>query len=79
MVTPIVLFLMFGALFGLVTYSNRHHFSEGTARRTGPGEKDPMDTRLAWVVLCSALWPLMALTGMYSYLRRRSAKVPTRR
>lgn len=73
MATPIILFLVFGALFGLATYSNRHHFSEGTTRQTSAAEKDPMDSRLAWTLICSCLWPLMALTGLYSFVRRRAA------
>jgi hypothetical protein len=79
MTLPIVLFLVFGVLFGLATYSNRHHFSEGTTRQVSAAEKDPMDSRLAWTVLCSCLWPLMALTGAYSFWRRRSARVSAHR
>ena len=53
---PIVLFLAFGVLFGLATYSNRHLFSEGSTRR-GAGRGDPLDGRLAWVAGCALLWP----------------------
>lgn len=79
MATPIVLFLVFGAVFGLVTYPSRHHFSEGTARQVSSAEKDPMDSRLVWTLLCSCLWPLMALTGLYGYWRRRTTRTPSRR
>ena len=61
---PIVLFIAFGVLFGLATYSNRHLFSEGSTRR-GAGRDDPLDGRLAWVAGCALLWPLLALTGLY--------------
>ncbi len=79
MTLPIFAFLVVGALFGLATYTNRHKFSEGTTRQVAAAEKDPMESRLAWTVICTALWPLMALTGAYSFWRRRSARVSTRR
>jgi hypothetical protein len=58
-----------GALFGLATFAHRHRFSEGTARPTGAGERDAFDGRAMWVVLCAGLWPIFALTGLYSLLR----------
>ena len=68
---PIVLFLAFGVLFGLATYSNRHLFSEGSTRNTGTVKRDPLDGRLTWMTLNSVLWPMFAFTGTYSILRRR--------
>jgi hypothetical protein len=67
----IVLFLAFGASFGLATFSNRHLFSEGPSRRGQAGDAD--DTllqRVIWVLSCSALWPIMVLTGAYGLWRR---------
>jgi hypothetical protein len=76
MTTPILLFLAFGALFGLATYSRRHLFSEGTTARRNVAS-DPLDTRLMWTLICSCLWPLMIVTGTYSALRR--ARINSRR
>lgn len=74
MTTPIVLFLVFGAGFGWVTFHHRHLFSEGPSRRgDAPGSKGE---RLMWVMVCSCLWPLMALTGLYSLWRLKRVPVP---
>ena len=74
---PIVLFLAIGVLFGLATYSNRHLFSEGSTKR-GAGRGDPLDGRLAWVAMCTVLWPLMVLTGLYGAWYRSRVKVAVR-
>ncbi len=79
MTTPIVLFLVFGACFGLATYSNRHLFSEGPRRRADEGERDPLDGRLMWVAICTCLWPLLAMTGVYGFWRQSQARVQARR
>lgn len=75
MTTPIVLFLVFGAFFGLATYSHRHLFSEGPTSRAEPGAKDPLGGRLMWTMICTCLWPLMVLTGLHTawLLARRRA------
>jgi hypothetical protein len=62
---------VFGALFGLATHAHRHLFSEGHSKRSASDETDPMQGRLAWTLLCSALWPLMALTGAFSWFAKR--------
>jgi len=46
----IVSFLVFGAVFGLATYSKRHLFSEGPTRRPRPGLEQRADV-FAVVVL----------------------------
>jgi hypothetical protein len=81
MTTPIVLFLVFGAFFGLATYSRRHLFSEGPTSRAEPGAKDPLGGRLMWALLCTCLWPLMVLTGLHTawLLARRRAVAARRR
>ncbi len=76
---PIVAFLVFGACFGWATFSRRHLFSEGVTREAEGG----WGARVVWVLLCSGLWPLMALTGLHSawmLARRRAAaaRVPRR-
>lgn len=79
MTTPILAFLLFGALFGLVTFPNRHLFSEGPARPVESGTAGTAGmrrARLGWALLCSTLWPLMAVTGLFSVwmlARRRAA------
>ena len=69
--TAIVLFIAFGALFGLATHTHRHLFSEGHTKRSAADETDPMQGRFAWTLLCSALWPLMAMTGAFSWWAKR--------
>jgi hypothetical protein len=67
----IATFLVAGVLFGLATFSRRHHFSEGPTRRPAPGApRDPLDGPWLWVALCSLLWPLFAVTGLYTALRK---------
>lgn len=76
--TPIVLFLVFGACFGLATYSRRHLFSEGPSKATQSTGREALVGRILWVAICTCLWPLMALTGLYSWWRlsRVRVKVP---
>lgn len=76
MTTPIVLFLLFGACFGLATFSKRHLFSEGPTRRDAQDAGGEWKERVIWTLICTCLWPLMALTGLYSswILWRRRAR-----
>jgi hypothetical protein len=78
--TTIVLFLAFGACFGLATFSHRHLFSEGPSRKGHAGDEDdtPMQ-RVIWVLSCSTLWPLMVLTGTLGLWRQRRVRVRDRR
>jgi hypothetical protein len=79
MSTPIFLFLLIGAVFGLATGSHQHLFSEGPTRRSGAPVT--LASRLLWVLISTALWPLLLLTGMLSLRRARvrAAKPPQRR
>jgi hypothetical protein len=81
--TTIVLllaFVTFGACFGVATFSRRHLFSEGPSRAGHAGdEDDTLGQRVIWVLSCSALWPLMVLTGAVSLWRLRGARVRLRR
>jgi hypothetical protein len=81
--TTIVLFiafLVFGACFGLATFSRRHLFSEGPSRASkGGDEDDTLVQRVIWTLSCSALWPLMVLTGVVSLWRLRRVRVQQRR
>jgi hypothetical protein len=65
------LFVVFGTLFGLATHSRRHLFSEGHTQRSAADERDPLQSRFAWTLMCSLLWPLMALTGLFSWWVKR--------
>ena len=69
MTTAIVLYFLFGALFGLATFSNRHLFSEGPTTRDESGASGSRFARLGWALLCSSLWPIMILTGLHSAWR----------
>jgi hypothetical protein len=64
---PIVLFLLFGAVFGLASFSHRHLFSEGPSRREEGDAPPGLKARLGWALLCSGLWPVMLLTGLHSW------------
>jgi hypothetical protein len=75
-----IAFLIFGACFGLATFSHRHLFSEGPSRAAqGGDEDDTLMQRVIWVASCSALWPLMLLTGALSLWRLRKVRVQQRR
>lgn len=67
----IVLFVALGVLFGLATHRHRHLFSEGHSKRSAADDADPMQGRFAWTLLCTALWPLMAMTGVFSWWAKR--------
>ena len=59
-------FLLFGALFGLSTFSLRHIFSEGP-QEIDPAEGAPtVGRRVLWALVCTFLWPIMVLTGLNS-------------
>lgn len=75
MTLTLVVFFALGACFGLITYSNRHLFSEGPTRRAEQGKTELMDGRLMWTLICTMLWPIMALTGLHTWwiLARRRA------
>jgi hypothetical protein len=75
MTAPILLFLLFGAAFGLLSFAHRHLFSEGPSRRDASAAPPGLKARLGWALLCSALWPLMLLTGLHTWClpsRRRA-------
>lgn len=76
MTPTIIAFFVFGVLFGLVTFPVRHHCSEGSIRPSTQAGWQMVD-RLKWAVMCSALWPLLALSGGMSWLRL--ARVRARR
>lgn len=62
----ISLFLLFGAAFGLSTFSHQHLFSEGPAKVEAPEEGANLVGRLLWAMVCTFLWPIMVLTGLNS-------------
>ena len=67
MTTPIFLYLLFGACFGLATFAKRHLFSEGPSRPEDAAESGGLRPRLTWALLCTGLWPLMLLTGLHTW------------
>lgn len=59
-----VLFFAMGTCFGLLSFSNRHLFSEGPSRADAQGSGMPWVSWVFWVSLCTLLWPVMLLTGL---------------
>jgi hypothetical protein len=68
MTLPIALFLLIGAVFGLLSYPQRHRFSEGETR---PGADQGLLGRLGWAALCTPLWPLMLVSGAFGLVARQ--------
>jgi thiosulfate reductase cytochrome b subunit len=62
----IFVFLVFGAVFGLVTFSRRHLFSEGPKKVEESTEDNNLGRRVIWMLICTFLWPIMVLTGLNS-------------
>jgi hypothetical protein len=62
--TFICTYLTFGACFGFATYSQRHLFSEGPSKPKDTDQASPLAGRIFWVMLCTLLWPIMAITGI---------------
>lgn len=62
----IYLFLLFGAVFGLATFSYQHIFSEGPDKVETPEGVSALGGRLLWALVCTFLWPIMVLTGLNS-------------
>ena len=77
--TPIVLFFLFGAAFGLATGSNQHLFSEGRARPAEAGTPVSLGSRVLWVLICSCLWPIFLLTGVPTLWRLARERARSRR
>lgn len=69
----IVAYMVLGAGFGWVTYSRKHLFSEGRERPVDPARRELADSRLVWTLVCTALWPLMAIAGLMSFWRLRQS------
>ena len=64
--TIISLFILFGACFGFVTFSQRHLFSEGPHTAKELDGNPFFESRIFWVLLCAMLWPIMALTRIHT-------------
>jgi len=62
----IYLFLLFGAVFGLSTFSYRHFFSEGPHQVGTDKAGSTLGSRVLWAMVCTFLWPIMVLTGLNS-------------
>jgi len=75
----IALFLLFGAVFGLVTFSQRHLFSEGPREVEESVVENGLISRVMWMLICAFLWPIMVLTGLNSWriLLKRKADEST--
>ena len=64
--TFISFFIVFGACFGFVTFSQRHLFSEGPHTAKELDGNPFFESRIFWVLLCAMLWPIMALTRIHT-------------
>jgi hypothetical protein len=64
--TFISLFIVFGACFGFVTFSQRHLFSEGPHTAKELDGNPFFESRIFWVLLCAMLWPILALTRIHT-------------
>ena len=64
----IVLFLVVGFVFGLLTYSRRHLFGEGPPDRYAD-PSNGLKGRLFWVTVCTFLWPLQLVGGLHGLWR----------
>lgn len=62
----ISMFLLFGAVFGLSTFSYRHFFSEGPQQVETAEAGSTLGGRVLWAMVCTFLWPIMVLTGLNS-------------
>ena len=62
----IYLFLLFGAVFGLSTFSYKHIFSERPQQIEAPAGGITLGGRVFWTMVCTFLWPIMVLTGLNS-------------
>lgn len=62
----IYLFLLFGAVFGLSTFSFKHFFSEGPHQVDTDDGGSNLGERVLWAMVCTFLWPIMLLTGLNS-------------
>jgi hypothetical protein len=69
----ILSYLVFGVCFGVVSFSRRNLFSEGPTRPVVGSEATQFQKRAFWALLCTFLWPILLLTGLYSawILRKR--------
>lgn len=76
MTLPIGLFLAFGCLFGLATFSNRHLFSEGPHQAQSAESSFARREMALWVSVCIFLWPIMVVSGLNTawVLARRKAR-----
>ncbi len=64
--TFISLFIVFGACFGFLTFSQRHLFSEGPHTAKELDGNPFFESRIFWVLLCAMLWPIMVLTRIHT-------------
>lgn len=62
----ISVFLLFGAVFGLSTFSYKHVFSEGPQQVETVDAGSTLGSRVLWAMVCTFLWPIMVLTGLNS-------------
>lgn len=72
--TPLIVFFIVGALFGLATGSKQHLFSEGRARPADAGARVSLGSRALWVLISSCLWPILLLAGVPTLYRMATVR-----
>ena len=70
MTTTIFSFMAIGIIFGWLTHSRQHLFSEGPSKKGQHADaQEGLQGKILWVLICTLLWPVMALSGLYSLWR----------
>lgn len=77
--TPLIVFFVVGALFGVATGSVQHLFSEGRARPADAGVPVSLASRALWVLISSCLWPILLLAGVPTLYRLAAVRVRAQR
>jgi hypothetical protein len=77
--TFISLFILFGACFGFVTYSQRHLYSEGPHKAEVSIPTPFFESRVFWMMVCASLWPIMVITRIHTaWLLQKRRKLAQR-
>jgi hypothetical protein len=65
-------FFAVGTVFGLATYRIRHLLGEGPSSAADVNSKGGAGALAFWVCIASALWPVLALSGLLAGWKRRA-------
>ena len=65
-------FFAVGVIFGLATYRIRHLLGEGPSNAADAQMQGGAGALVFWVCIASALWPVLALSGLLAGWKRRT-------